>query len=89
MNDTDRNGFLSSLRSKTGKAPRPEPSELDSLGNKKPSGKPARKSITVWLDEEAIKQFKVIAAEEDKEIQELMAESFNRTFAHYNKPQIA
>ena len=45
--------------------------------------------MTVWLDPAVIKQFKVTAAEQDMEIQELMAEAINMVFEKYGKGQIA
>lgn len=89
MTEPDRNSFLDRIRPKTGKAARPAPSELDSLGNKREKPKLEKKAMTVWLPPEVIQQFKVIAAEEGVKIEELMAESMNRTFEKYGKPQIA
>ena len=70
------------------KAKRPEPHEVDALGNKFKK-ETAKKSMTVWLDPAVIKQFKVTAAEQDMEIQELMAEAINMVFEKYGKGQIA
>ena len=89
MKDETRKTFLQQMAPVAGKVKRPDPTETDALGNRLVKAKSAKKSMTVWLEPETIKQFKILAAEQDVEIQELMAEAMNLAFAKHGKPQIA
>lgn len=87
--DDVRKGFLGGILPKVGKAERPAPEQADVLGNKKPKVVGEKKSITVWMDPVAIRQFKTLAREQDMKIEDLMGEAFNLVFAKYHKGEIA
>lgn len=87
--DTVRDGFLGRVTGLGKKSERPAPDEADALGNPKPKTVTEKKSITVWMDPAAIKQFKTLAREQDLKIEELMAEAMNMVFAKYHKGEIA
>jgi hypothetical protein len=48
-----------------------------------------RKLLAVWVDPRVIRQLKIIAAEEMRQQQEIMAEALNSIFAKYGKEPIA
>ena len=48
-----------------------------------------KRPITVHFPEEVRNQLKMIALQQKKTLQELMAEGFNDLFAKYGKPEIA
>ncbi len=45
--------------------------------------------ISSWQTPEAVRQLRILAAEEGTSMQALMAEALNYIFAKYGKPQIA
>ena len=45
--------------------------------------------ISSWQTPEAVRQLRILAAEEGTSMQALMAEGLNSVFAKYGKPQIA
>lgn len=45
--------------------------------------------LSTWQTPEAVRQLRILAAEEGTTIQALMAEGLNYIFAKYGKPQIA
>jgi len=77
-------------------APIPEPRpHLTGAPDLAPSGhyrQPSRagtRPITVHFPEEVRTQLKLIALEQKKSLQDLLAEGFNDLFAKYGKPEIA
>lgn len=55
----------------------------------KPSYRAGKKAHTTWVNEAALRQFKAIAAEEGKTIQELVEEMLNREFERRGKAPLA
>jgi len=56
--------------------------------NQKPS-RVGKVQISSWQTPEAVRQLRILAAEEGTSMQALMAEGLNSVFAKYGKPQIA
>ena len=57
-----------------------------------PHFRPSRQgksNVTGYFPQEVKKQLRMLAAEEDKTIQQLLGESLNMLFARYNKAEIA
>jgi hypothetical protein len=55
----------------------------------RPPSRKTRQSMTVWQEADAIKQLRLLAAEEGKSQQELVAEALNLLFSKYGKQPIA
>ncbi|MGU3387173.1 ribbon-helix-helix domain-containing protein [Methylobacterium sp. D53M] len=55
----------------------------------KPPYKVGMRTITAIVPEAAQRQFKVMAAEQGKTVQDYMSEILNREFARHGRPQIA
>jgi hypothetical protein len=56
------------------------------------AGQPSRKGtkpITVHHPEEVRRQLKALAAEQGRNVEDMVAEAFNLLFARYRKPEIA
>jgi hypothetical protein len=49
----------------------------------------AKVQLSTWQTPEAVRQLRILAAEESTTIQALMADGLNFLFAKYGKPQIA
>lgn len=63
-----------------------------STGSKAKDTKPSRvgrAQISTWQVPEAVRQLRIMAAEEETTSQALIAEAFNLLFAKRGKPQIA
>lgn len=56
--------------------------------NQKPS-RVGKVQLSTWQTPEAVRQLRILAAEESTTIQALMADGLNFLFAKYGKPQIA
>ena len=69
------------------------PVEQSTAPQVEPSTRPAyregKKAFSTWLNEKAIRQLKIIAAEEGRTVQDLMVDIINREFARKGKPEIA
>lgn len=52
-------------------------------------GRQSTKPITAHFPREVRDQLKILAIEQDKTLQDLIAEAFNDLFAKYGKPEIA
>jgi hypothetical protein len=72
---------------------RPEPVEArtEEEGAKiyRQPGRQSTRPITAHFPREVRDQLKILAIEQDKTLQDLIAESFNDLFAKYGKPEIA
>jgi hypothetical protein len=64
-------------------------SDAATASRARPPSRKTRQSMTVWQEAAAIKQLKLLAAEEDKTQQELVAEALNLLFANRGKQPIA
>lgn len=54
-----------------------------------PPSRRGKKRLEVWVSPEARKQLKLIAVEEDKSQDRVMADALNMLFAKHGKPPIA
>ncbi len=54
-----------------------------------PPSRRGKKALTGYFDPEVLKQLKLLAASEDKTMQELMGEGINELFKKYGRPHIA
>ena len=55
----------------------------------KPSARRTTKAITVHFPEEVRRQLKALAAEQGRNVEDVMAEALNLVFAKYRRPEIA
>ena len=72
-------------------APTSESSTID-RGSRAPHFRPGRagkSNVTGYFPPEVKKQLRILAAEQETTIQELLAETLNDLFAKYGKPEIA
>ncbi|MBI1384753.1 MAG: hypothetical protein GC150_07580 [Rhizobiales bacterium] len=55
----------------------------------RPAYREGRRNISAYHTESVFRQFKILAAETDKTVQELHREALNLLFRHHGKPPIA
>jgi hypothetical protein len=55
----------------------------------KPAYREGKKAIATWINEKAVRQLKIIAAENDTTVQDLFVDMINREFARRGRPEIA
>ena len=70
----------------------PAASEAPSLATVAPTRQPSRRdtaAITVHYPEPVRRQLKVLASEEGRHVDDMVAEALNLLFARYRKPEIA
>jgi hypothetical protein len=87
----NRDAVLGALEKRAGKV-QPEAPAGTAAAAAAPSRPPSRKtrqSMTVWQEEAAIKQLRLLAVEQDMSQQELVAEALNLLFSRYGKQPIA
>lgn len=82
----------SSRRTVQADAPQPDVPEQAQLQADNPYFRPSRQgksNVTGYFSPEVKKQLRMLAAEEDKTIQQLLGESLNMLFARYGRAEIA
>jgi hypothetical protein len=47
------------------------------------------RGVTVWLEPEAFRTLKMLSAERDKTVQDLMSEAVNLLFRKYDRPRVS
>lgn len=57
--------------------------------SKVPPSREGKRHISGYFDPEVLRQVKIICAEEDKTVQEVLADSLNAHFVNLGKPPIA
>lgn len=67
----------------------PDRSEGDEPKTYRQPGRQSTRPITAHFPREVRDQLKILAIEQNKTLQDLIAESFNDLFAKYGKPEIA
>ncbi len=78
--------LLDALQAKSGKVEKIAPRQ-EILGM--PPSRQGKKALTTWHNPAVIQQIKMIAAEENKTVQELVAEGLNLMFSKHGRKQIA
>ena len=65
------------------------PGTKESITRSVPASRRGKKAITVYFEPDVIKQLKLVGIEEDKSIQDMVAEALNDYFAKHGKAEIA
>jgi hypothetical protein len=63
--------------------------EAERAPTAKPAARRTTKAITVHFPEEVRRQLKALAAEQGRNVEDVMAEALNLVFAKYLRPEIA
>lgn len=66
-----------------------QPSEVETTARSAQASRAGMKAITGHFPPQVRYQLRLLAAEQDRKMEDMLAEALNRLFAAYNKPEIA
>lgn len=94
MPDKEKVNLADVLKQNTTEHPAPETSKAATVksqpvGKKLAASRRGKKNISGYFAPEVHRQLRIIAAEEDKNLQEILGDALNIFFKHKGKPPIA